>query len=285
MSRESDRSMIPEKLRNAFVYYLRGGNGRVSALQALAKARASVAKGETRDPSSIPQGWNPESDGARYVDNLAAAGLRFIGWADTLLLWSHHRGWYFDVDSEGVYRGAVLQLPARDGRPMYLAAYADPDNDGAFIVDTTSLTSGERGGADDTGDIARAADEFARVSAEKEREYHDAWRAGQRYADLVTEARDATRDSINLASDTRATMREARARVLTVPFTAITNSDRRSLAIICAEGLCSASKTICVMPSRSRISTRRGRSTRRSMSSFGSRCWSPSTRFVSTASR
>src|SRR5690554_4252161 len=74
----------------------------------------------------------------RWCEDTAAAGLRFVGFADELVQFGaiDHKGWYTDPDGFGeVYRGAVWQLPARNGQCLYVAGFVDPCNEGAALID------------------------------------------------------------------------------------------------------------------------------------------------------
>lgn len=172
----------------------------------------------------------PGDRGGRWIENPAAAGLRFVGFADEIAGQSiNHRGWYTDEFGDGaVERGAVYQLPARGGRPVYVEAirigetrrngdWQDQSGDGAALVFLGNRHIGERGGTDycpgrrwigDYADstmraAARGADREAEISAEKEREYSAAWSAGNRAADLETEARGAKEAARELLREMR----------------------------------------------------------------------------------
>lgn len=130
-----------------------------------------------------------DAEGMAWIENPAGAGLRFVGYADELAGLSH-RGWYTDPDGiDGtVARGAVYQLPARNGRAQYVPAMCDPHNGGPALFDFPNIHIGEKGGdrVDAYGpasDCAIAADSIAENYAERELEYQTAWRAGADYAD------------------------------------------------------------------------------------------------------
>ena len=124
-------------------------------------------------------------DGLRWIENIAT-GLRFVGFADEIATRISHRGWYTDNDfcnSDNVLRGAVYQLPAKDGKERFVAGYADPWNDNAARVEFDIIS--------DKLDAAYRADHIAQQEAESAREYNEAWQAGNQYADTVTEIKDA----------------------------------------------------------------------------------------------
>ena len=79
-----------------------------------------------------------------------------------------HTGWYCDdVGQSELAVGYVLRLP--QGR--YLAAMADPCNDGQHLIDCSRVF-----GADELRDCAYAADAIAEAYAECERGYQARWR-------------------------------------------------------------------------------------------------------------
>ena len=142
-------------------------------------------------------GWNlPDNEGARFVDNLDDVGLRMAGYADAFIR-INHTGWYCDSSQHDTFRGAVLQLPGRKGRPVFVAAYREPWNDG-YRVDV-------RGGLfSDAKETAHAADEFARIAAEHAREYDEAWQSGARYAALGELIGERRREALALIREIKA---------------------------------------------------------------------------------
>lgn len=156
-----------------------------------------------------------ESDGLRWIEDPAAAGLRFVGFADEIAPRAvEHRGWFIAPENyDEVYRGAVYRLPGRAGRARYVAGYregsadstgrwSDMSGEPAARVDLRWIIEGE---ADDgcalpgsaARDAAMAADEIARIAAELEREYQEAWAAGaeyQRRGEAIEEARGFARE-------------------------------------------------------------------------------------------
>lgn len=214
------------KLLAAYLYNRRGPsfkNGwNCPPLSALINARHDLAAGKERQAPTLDdsgRGWNPESNGARYVEDLAHAGLRFVGHADVIVRLGH-QGYFADDMQETTFRGAVLRLPGKDGRARYMAAYEDPNIEDAYIVDVSAPAIFEDD--DDRAaqvEAARAADGFAERCAEKEREYHEAWRAGSDYATLMEQAADATKERRKLARDLRAVKRAADAAEVKVPPT------------------------------------------------------------------
>lgn len=123
----------------------------------------------------------------RWCEDTEDAGLRFVGFADELAPRIKHKGWYTDPEGFGeVYRGAVWQLPARNGECLYVAGFADPNNDGAALIDFEPFY--------DEIEAAYRADETARIHAGHEREYQEKWQAAQRVRDLLEDICDARRE-------------------------------------------------------------------------------------------
>lgn len=161
----------------------------------------------------------------RWIESLNEAGLRLTGFSDEIVPHLRHKGWFTDDDGfTGALRGAVLQLPSRGGQTRYLAAYADPENEGAFCVDLSVI--------DEKRDAALAADSMAERAAETERDYQRAWQEGSRYAQLLEDAKQARANHKALAKDLRATLAEASAKGVVVPpsICATLKAEMRSLA-------------------------------------------------------
>ncbi len=133
-------------------------------------------------------------DHERWVENVHEAGLRFVGYADEIL-GLRHTGWNTDPWGDwGVLRGAVWQLPARDGSAVYVHGYEDTENKGSALV-CFDVQYGEPGGSEydheQAGrDAARCADSMAEYAAEKERDYQATESAKIRADELRDEARE-----------------------------------------------------------------------------------------------
>jgi hypothetical protein len=200
-----------QDLLSAYRYHRRLGH---IADVALMSARRDVAAGVKRYPSDGNIIGAPFGTKLRWIEDPTAAGLRFVGFADELAPRSvQHVGWLTDEEclDNSTLRGAVYQLPARDGRPVYVPAYREGSCDGQQWRDTATgrvdtfggpaavafgeLICGDRGGLgdeyasfqenDDVRDAARRADRIAELQAESEREYNEAWQAGSRFAELA----------------------------------------------------------------------------------------------------
>jgi hypothetical protein len=133
--------------------------------------------------------------GVRWIENVSR-GLRFVGYADDIAR-LNHKGWYIrDEDYGEVYRGVVYQLPARHGLPQYVYGYADPCNDDCALIcfDVEA----------DKADAARAADRFAEIFAEHERDYDRAASAKQHYDDLADEVKRLRAEALAVGRGMRA---------------------------------------------------------------------------------
>lgn len=74
----------------------------------------------------------------------------------------NHRGWFVDNFQSETTRGQVLQLPARHGQTLFMAACTDPCNPNCAVVEIYLYDNKE--------DAARAADLLAERYAEDSRE-------------------------------------------------------------------------------------------------------------------
>lgn len=196
------KARLPDTLQDAFAYH-RTRFPKCRATKALALARADQDNGTRRwGPSSPSIVYNPaiatptygERAGVvRWIEN-ASDGLRLIGFADEIARETHwrmidHSGWFADPDGCELFRGVVYQLPAaRHGskgeRERYVYGYADPNNKGAALLAFSPVS--------DKMEAARFSDGFAERCAETERDYREAWQAGQRAAELAEERRELT---------------------------------------------------------------------------------------------
>lgn len=137
----------------------------------------------------------------RWIESAQGAGFRYVAPAFELVN-DRGAGFYADLELFEIFTPIVLQLPARNGRPVYIGAYESNDFDG-IVIDSAGLFIGERGeeaSPDLFGahrDAAHSAISFAEMQAEKEREYKTAWSAGLRF--------QANRDEMrNIRMDARA---------------------------------------------------------------------------------
>lgn len=165
-----------------------------NAARALAKAREDVAAGKVRFPA-CRYGYNPASPGGlRWVEQPGSNGLRFVGWCDELSHGIKHSGWWCDEQGASTLRGAVFQLPARSGRPVYISGYVSSDEspEQGARLDFSRVTFGDNGEDDDAKrEAARYADSLAESAAEDESAHDAAWRGGQEARDAADAAKEA----------------------------------------------------------------------------------------------
>jgi hypothetical protein len=157
------------------------------ANMALAVARKAIATGTTSPvgyPSFLPGNgigapFQCASEPCRWVEKPADCGFRFVGFADDVAARSvRHTGWFVGDECGEKARGVVFQLPARNGSPVFVAAIADPYNDGPAIVAFTHTT-------DDATTAAIWADQLAESYADKERDYQRVTSARFRFDELA----------------------------------------------------------------------------------------------------
>lgn len=138
----------------------------------------------------------------RWVENVSR-GLRFVGFADEIARKEgrrgiDHKGWFTmdDGDTGEVYRGVVFQLPSRNGLPYYVYGYDDPNNPDCALLcfDAPKMEKYE---------AACAADRFAEIYAEHEREYRRAWDAGNQWRELGEEIADMRSEALRLGREAR----------------------------------------------------------------------------------
>lgn len=148
--------------------------------------RNNVARPFKPQPSAC--NWQHDYTGPRsarpyLIDCLESPGWRVTGDASDVLrsagAWraAGDCNWYADHYQEAVIKSAVLQLPSRDGLPVYIPATYCSDWDGATCYPLDQYDTPE--GA------ARAAAGYAETEAEKSRE----WQARDRAEQDTAEAR------------------------------------------------------------------------------------------------
>jgi hypothetical protein len=154
---------------------------------------------------------------ARWAEN-PDDHLRFTGLASDLGRLGHN-GWYVDSFQDETARGVVYQLPARNGKCLYLAGVADVYNAHKNGSGPAMIEVREDGNPyvyDDKEDAARNADSLAEAYAESARE-HDAKQLAE------TEIEDKTREIASTRNEIRELVGEMRSmradglRVLVTP--------------------------------------------------------------------
>lgn len=187
-----------------------GGN----ATRGIAKARELVAQGKGFYGASWP--WKrgahnvtrqPDRPRYAWVENTESAGLRFVDYCDQIARRSiNHKGWFTTPDGmyfDDVYRGAVWQLPGRNGVARFVAGYVDPANKGAAFICLDIISDGRD---HDSAKLSAAlqADSIAEHDAEKERDYQEQWQAGFRWAELANDIAARRRALLDLLSEMKA---------------------------------------------------------------------------------
>lgn len=157
-----------------------------SAKDALALARSNMARGVLRYRTIRAIQYGAANDkGERWIEN-PENGLRRVGFCDNFLASGRtsHKGWFTEECQSGTLRGVVFRLAAKGRKPRYVAGYeASEEGTCGARFDFSEIYDSET-------DAARAADEFARVEAESEREYNEAWQAGARWQQVGEEIDD-----------------------------------------------------------------------------------------------
>jgi hypothetical protein len=113
-----------------------------------------------------------DTNGALYYFADRNAPVRYTKYADELCCAIEHTGWFCDPDQNEKCRGIVGAIS--HGR--FLAGYELTDSGRKVFSPKTY---------DCEYDAAHAADEEARIYAEKEYEYQEAWSEGSRLNDLI----------------------------------------------------------------------------------------------------
>lgn len=179
-------------------------------------------------PSVTWQADNSFGERIAYVDSPEANGFRFVGRvvpqerARSLWDTSGDTGWYTDPygdhsrDGWGLCWGVVYQLPGRNGESRFVAGYQFGSFDGGPTLDCGTIYT-DRDSGDATShaaaqEAAHAADELARIAADRERDYQRAWCAGMRFKDLGEEVA-TLRESIKDDLAARRTIKADMARV------------------------------------------------------------------------
>lgn len=142
--------------------------------------RNNVARPFKRQPTAgrwASDYTGPKSGRPYYIDSLEATGWRRTGYAADILRnaggWraADSCNWYADTHQGATIKSAVLQLPSRDGSPVYIPATDCTEWDGATCYPLDQHDTPEA--------AARAAAGYAETEAEESREYHAKDRAEQ----------------------------------------------------------------------------------------------------------
>lgn len=182
-----------------------------TAMQAMILARMDAETGRKRylETGLASYQNTPNDRGGRFIERPAQAGLRFVGYADEIARLDH-TGHYLceDGDMGEIARGAVYQLPARNGCPIYVEAIRLSTDDDAAIVYLGERHIGD-GGLDPSDDkiardAARGADREAELYAEEERAYGAASDAGFRCSEKLGDAASEREEAREMLAELRA---------------------------------------------------------------------------------
>lgn len=208
-------------------------NRRVRHMGATVALSRAIEQDSCRYPGRTYSQWYGETGGAgprfesngtplRWVENTAAAGLRFIGWSDEISRRYgsrsvDHTGWYNREGEEETLRGGVWQLPGKGRRARYVSGYAEFEgrgemNPGSAALALWTLEIGEPGdGPDESAMLSAAiyADNIARIAADRQREEDSAYQAGRRAAESIQEAESARPLALALMASLRSLERDA----------------------------------------------------------------------------
>lgn len=212
--------------REATVFY-NSAEGRAQHNARLRRAGLLERKTHMRNlETSYYSPRNPRpADSPVYFESerhAAAAGFRFVGYSDELVhTRDRHTGWYADEFCGSTYRGAVFQLATgRHGAMRFVGGYQESDN-GGFVVDVrgrgvvyseTVADPWDRQNYrscstlrsfDSVAEAAGAADESARIAAERERDYQTAWQAGARWRELGEQITETRREILSALAERR----------------------------------------------------------------------------------
>lgn len=154
-----------------------------------------------------PGSWQRDYTGHKsgrpyYIDGLDAMAWRVTGDAADILRnaggWraADSCNWYADNHRDAVIKSAVLQLPSRDGTPVYIPATYCSDWDGATCWPLDQYDTPE--------DAARAAAGYADAEAEESREFYAKDAAEQQIEEKRAEIHKTNRAALALIREIKA---------------------------------------------------------------------------------
>lgn len=214
--------MIDRKspLAQAYLFRRRGFDARLSLIMARQDLAAGIkryapaanwramAGGNWQRLADMPRYRSP-TDRAYFCDEWPS-GWRLVGRADSIgdrPRAVDHSGWYTEDDGDsGTLTGYVLQIPARDGVAQYVPGTRHSDQDGVTLYPLDRC--------DDATECARAADRYAEIAAESERDYQRASSAGFRASELNEESIAARREILTICRDLRIARKALKPRIL-----------------------------------------------------------------------
>lgn len=172
--------MIDNDLKNRYIKFRRAGNN--SATTALRLAREDKGRPGSWHGFYPRRSFVMRAGGERFFDDMDIYHVAVDAPEEAHTIVSmRHTGWYTREDpaKDDLYVPCVVKLRGRRG---FLACYREECSNG-YLVDLSEIHETPE-------DAARAADNLAERNAEKEREYQEAWQAGQECHDLREEAAD-----------------------------------------------------------------------------------------------
>ena len=141
----------------------------------------------------------PKANRPYLIDCLESPGWRVTGDASDVLrsagCWraADECNWYADSDQMAVIKSAVMQLPSRDGSPVYIPATYCTDWDGATCYPLDWYDTKE--------EAARAAASYAEQEAEQSRDYYARDRAEQDTAEAREEIHRINAEALALVRE------------------------------------------------------------------------------------
>lgn len=181
------------------LYYAQARKAGYKATAAIDAARRFIA-GRLAEFHVKLAAWEAEPDKRRYapggIANRPKMPIMVLDRGNNLPFrlreldvasWLRHDGWYTDDQQDNMFSPRVWRLP--HGR--FLAGYVATNWDSATLDGVHESES----------DAWAAADELARVDAEREREYHEKWRAARAVEDAREDKRSALREARIAAID------------------------------------------------------------------------------------
>lgn len=195
----------------------------LAALEAAKALPAAYVKGReyygSRGGAGAPFTRGRSADVYRWIEDVRAVGLRFVGTAEDLARVGHS-GWYTDSDNaDSLLVGSVWQLAGRKGESRLVYGYRELDggeelNPGSALICVSDIVRqpmrDQFGNLDETDgarDAARWADGMAEKFAEAERDYRADYNRGVKAAEADAEALAARGRLLPLLGELRALKR------------------------------------------------------------------------------
>ena len=145
----------------------------------------------TKVPSTICR--DTDNPKILYVESLQDLGWREVGEAQDVDTSIKHNGWYADNFQADTIKGAVLQLPARNGEELYVPAtfHSDYETATVYLADI----------GPDKNQAARDADWYAEKEAERNREFDAKDQAERKIEEAREEIHRINKDALTLIKE------------------------------------------------------------------------------------